>query len=391
MPATASDRPAAARGPHRLRWSARLRLTILYGGLFLLSGAALLTITYLLVATRGEPKIVVKAIVPGNELRAAEPDLLQQAKNAQDQYDESMRQLLTQSATALALMSATSVATGWLVAGRVLRPVRTMADRARSISDRNLHERLDVTGPNDEFKELGDTFDELLGRLDAAFDAQRRFAANASHELRTPLTLQRAMIEVALANPTASTESLRAVCERVLAAGEHQEHLIDGLLTLTRSHRGLERREPTDLAPVVRATLHDRHTGPVRVEHDLAPAWTVGDPRLVERLVSNLLDNALRHNAPDGWVRVTTRVADGGALLRVANSGPHIPHDRIDALFQPFQRNDPRTGSPDGHGLGLSIVAAVATAHDADVTALPGPEGGLDITVAFPAAAPHAV
>ncbi|MEU0598903.1 HAMP domain-containing sensor histidine kinase [Streptomyces sp. NPDC006393] len=373
----------------RVRWTVRLRLTLLYGALFLVSGAALLIITYVLVAGSGTPQLFVSSRIGSNVLfQRLDPEVVRRfmGNRAAEQRQAMLGQLLTQSAIALGLMSAVSVALGWLMAGRALRPVRTMADKARRISERNLHERLAVPGPDDELKDLGDTIDDLLSRLGAAFGAQKRFAANASHELRTPLTLQRAMIEVALADPAADAESLRRVCERVLAAGEHQERLIEALLMLARSERGLDRREPVDLVRAAGNVLGDGGPEEPRVEVCLAPAATSGDPRLVERLAANLVGNARRHNLPGGWVRVSTGTVRGRPFLRVVNSGPEIPPDRIDALFEPFRRLESRTGSPQGHGLGLSIVSAVAAVHDADLTAEPGPEGGLDITVAFPRA-----
>jgi signal transduction histidine kinase len=378
--------PGSAR---RFRWTVRLRLTLLYGALFVLSGAALLGITYALVEASGDLKILTRS-GPGSGIPFSAPLPLvptgQPAKLANERHAAMMHTLLTQAGIALALMSAVSIALGWLMAGRALRPVRVMSDKARRISERNLHERLAVSGPDDELKDLGDTIDGLLSRLDTAFDAQKRFVANASHELRTPLTYQRALIEVALADPDADAEELRAVCRRVLAAGERQESLIAALLTLAHSGRGLERREPVDLALVAGEAVRALADGAVRVERALEPAWTSGDPRLVERLVTNLAGNALRHNVPGGWLRVTTGVVGGRPVLRVVNSGPVIPADRIFGLFQPFQRFAARTGSPEGHGLGLSIVAAVAAVHDARLTAAPGPEGGLDVAVVFGAA-----
>ncbi|MFJ5155906.1 sensor histidine kinase [Streptomyces sp. NPDC088353] len=387
MPATASD--PVGRAPRRIRWTVRLRLTALYGALFLVSGAALLLITYVLVASSSTPRLFVSTRAGSNVLfQTVDPDLLRRllGTRAAEQREAMLRQLLTQSAIALGLMSTVSVGLGWLMAGRALRPVRMMADKSRRISERNLHERLAVTGPDDELKDLGDTIDDLLGRLDTAFAAQKRFAANASHELRTPLTLQRAMIEVALADPAADADSLRRVCERVLAAGEHQERLIEALLMLARSERGLDRREPFDLARVAGRVLRDGDPRETDVDTALAPAPASGDPRLMERLAANLVDNALRYNVPGGWVRVVTGTAHGRPFLRVVNSGPEIPPDRIGTLFQPFQRLESRTGNPDGHGLGLSIVSAVAAVHDADLAAEPGPRGGLSITVALPVA-----
>jgi signal transduction histidine kinase len=259
-----------------------------------------------------------------------------------------------------------------------------MTAATRQISEENLHERLALSGPNDELKELGDTIDGLLARLEAAFDAQRRFVANASHELRTPLTLERAMIEVALADPNADAESLRAVCERVLAAGAEQERVIEALLTLARSQRGLEERRPFDLAAVAEAALADLGPEP-RVEAMLESAATSGDQRLVERLVVNLLDNAVRHNVRDGWVRVRTRVEGERALLRVENTGPVVPADEVASLVEPFRRAAPERASHGGGlGLGLSIAAAIASAHDATLELRARPEGGLDVELALP-------
>lgn len=383
MPATASDR--------RVRWTVRLRLTLMYGALFLGSGVALLAITYLLFRAHFGTYLVQRHTLPAGvplpDPQAPDPQMELARQQAARQRTATQHELLLQSGVAIALMSTVSMALGWLMAGRALRPVRTMTERARRISEHNLHERLAVRGPDDELKELGDTFDGLLARLDAAFGAQQRFVANASHELRTPLTLQRALIEVALADPAADAETLRQVCGRVLAAGERQEHMIEALLTLARSEQGVERRTTVDLARLAAAAVPEPAADRPRVDADLAPAVTAADPRLVERLIANLVGNAVRHNVPGGWVRVATGTEAGRPVLRVVNSGPVIPADRIAALFRPFERHESRTGSPEGHGLGLSIVAAVAAAHGAHLTAGPGPRGGLDIRVGFPAAA----
>ncbi|MGP3974517.1 sensor histidine kinase [Streptomyces sp. 8N114] len=396
MPATASESvrgqsPGTARSaPVRatrggIRWSARLRLTLLYGALFLVSGAALLGSTYLLVAqspvTKNTRVTAWRVGGTGGEsdrVRTHLEDIVNERRAAE------LRILLTESGIALAGMTAVSVALGWVMAGRVLRPVRVMADRARRISERNLHERLAVPGPTDELKELGDTFDGLLSRLDAAFAAQRRFVANASHELRTPLTLQRATVEVALAAPDADVLMLRQVCERVLRAGESQERLIEALLTLASSERGLDpaRSGPTDLAAVVDTVVREREDA--RMTVTLRPAPAHGDAALVERLAANLVENARRYTPGDGWIHVATGTSAGRPWLHVANSGEPIPRSRIPALHQPFQRLAPR-GADEGHGLGLSIVAAIAQAHGATLTTVPGPEGGLAVTVTFPA------
>jgi signal transduction histidine kinase len=310
---------------------------------------------------------------------------------AERQHAAMLHQLLKQSGIALALMSAVSILLGWLAAGRVLRPLRTINERAREISASSLHKRLALAGPDDEVKQLADTFDELLGRLEASFTAQRQFVANASHELRTPLARARTLAEVAVSDPEASVDSLRASHQRVLAAGEQQERLIEALLTLARSERGLDEHEAFDLATVTATILHARRHEAKRrglsLQATLEAAATSGDPRLAERLVANLLDNALRHNRRGGRVDVVTATRNGQALLSVSNSGPVVPLDEVDRLFQPFQRlGADRTDHSDGIGLGLSIVAAIATAHAATLTTRAQPAGGLDIEVGFPSA-----
>jgi signal transduction histidine kinase len=302
-----------------------------------------------------------------------------------------LHHLLILSAVALAIMAIASMALGWFLAGRVLRPLQTITSTARDISASNLHERLALKGPNDELRELGDTFDGLLGRLEASFEAQRQFVANASHELRTPLTLERAILEVTLADPSADAGTLRAACERVLAIGGEQERVIDALLTLARSERGLERRDPLHLQSVLSAVLAERRDDfarrGLRLETKLEDARTSGDPRLIERLVANLIDNAIRHNAADGWVAATSTAEDGQAVLRVSNSGPTIAPEELRQLTQPFYRRAGRTshGDGDGHGLGLSIIDAIATAHGATLAFQPLPAGGLQAEVRFPA------
>jgi signal transduction histidine kinase len=335
--------PALLRRPRR---SVRLRLTLLYGALFLVSGVVLLAITYFLVTNEifGEPVFQTNyADNPGKGRYADNRDPLPGGGGGPTTYiDESrsgpdqLRQLLLLSGITLASMLAVSIALGWLMAGRVLRPLRTITTTTRQISERSLDRRLAVAGPDDELKELADTIDGLLARLDAAFDtqkdaleAQRRFVANASHELRGPLTRERAAIEVALADPQASAASLRAAFERVLAATKQQERLLEALLVLARGQAGLDRWEPFDLAAVSDEVLLARHAEVQRrrlhLDAALHPTPALGDPRLAERLVSNLVDNAIRHNQPGGWVQVQTGSGVGRAELAVANSGPAVP------------------------------------------------------------------
>jgi signal transduction histidine kinase len=298
-------------------------------------------------------------------------------------------QLLVNSGLALGIVAVLALLAGWLVAGRMLRPIRTITRTARRISSTSLHERLALSGPKDELKELGDTLDSLFTRLEAAFEAQRRFVANASHELRTPLTAERTLLQVALDDPGTTTTAWRATAQEVLASSDEQARLIEALLTLASSESGLTENEPVDLATTVPAALAglapeiDRLG--IRVDAVTAPAPLDGDPLLVERLVANLLANAVRHNVAGGRVEVVTAAEEGRAFLSVTNTGPLIPPADVDRLFQPFQRLDPRrTHYKDGHGLGLSIVRAIATAHDATITARSVPGGGLSVRVSFP-------
>jgi signal transduction histidine kinase len=368
-------------GPRR---TVRIRLTLLYGGLFVVSGALLVGLVYLLAAhvpLPGAPPVPAAPPTPdldGSGLPAppAPRPPAVDAGGAPRAVD--VQRLLVSSLLALAALSAASLVLGWVVAGRVLRPIATMTAAVRRISVDDLAERLAATGPDDELKELADTFDALLDRLERSFTAQRAFVANASHELRTPLTLQRTTVEVALADRDATAATLRAALQRVLASGEKQERIIEALLVLARSQRGPDRCEEVDLATLV---MEAAEGSPVRIDCDLVPAPVLGDRELLERLVANLVTNAVVHNVPDGWVRVSTTSAAGRVVLSVANSGPVIPPDQVSALLEPFRRlGRARTGHR-GAGLGLSIVAAVVDAHDGGLALDPRPEGGLDVCV----------
>src|ERR1039457_4262161 len=381
------------------RRTARLRLTVLYGALFTAAGAAVLGVTFWLFqrATAGAvfssnknlapPYRGVKCRVivprptqhPGGFLSVPRPCqvLLRNQAAALDRlHTIDLHTLIIQSAFALAVMAALAVVLGWLVAGRVLRPLRTITATARRISATSLHERLAVNGPDDEFTELAGPLNELLARLQASFTAQRHFVASASHELRTPLTLDRTLLQVALRDTGATVEQWRSTGQEVLESGKQQERLLEALLTLATSEAGLARREPVDLAEVTTASVlaADREIKHQRLHvtasTDAAPV--LGDPDLIERLVTTLLDNAVRHNVPGGTVELTTRTRDGRAILSVASSGPMIPPAEVDRLFQPFQRLHaarPRTGS----GAGAPPPP-------------PPPRGALDIEVSFPAA-----
>jgi len=348
-----------------------MRLAMLYAVLFFASGVALLAI----------PLLGVKKTVHAGS-RGSAPAIAQ--------HGTDIRQQVIGSAVSLAVLVVLSLALGWLIAGRLLRPLRTITATARDISANNLHRRLSLGGRDDEFKELGETLDDLFGRLEASFESQRHFVANASHELRTPLTAERTLLQVALADPDASAQTLRSACEQVLALGEQQERLIEALLTLASSERGVEQRERCDLAEVAGKVVLVRRQEAgrrgVHVAATLAAAPAAGDPSLIESLVANLVDNAVRHNVAGGRVEISTTMTIGRASISVGNTGAVVPPDEVERLFQPFQQlGTERIRHTDGHGLGLAIVHAIASAHGATLAARARPEGGLDIEVSFPA------
>jgi signal transduction histidine kinase len=297
--------------------------------------------------------------------------LADQVKNA------ALHQMLIWSGIGLVVMALAGIAMGWWLAGRAVRPVRRVTETARRISEQNLHERMAISGPHDELRELADTFDTMLERLNQAFDSQRRFVANASHELRTPLAVQRASIEVGLADPL--PENLHAVRDDLLAVNKDAEHLIAALLLLARSDRGLERTEVVHLDQVaatvlteLRPVADDRR---VDLRARIGPASTDGDPVLLRHLLSNLVRNAIQYNHPGGHVQVTV-AADG---FSVSNSGPIVLPDRVPDLFEPFRRLDRDRLHGPGHGLGLSIARSIAAAHHAELTATANPDGGLTV------------
>ena len=403
----------------------RLRLTLLYGFLFLVSGALLLALALVSVRASGSaavsPTIVTRAVGEGHHgalvgpggaefsgqpnIPAQVPPALRQALinlgHAQSQihrlgalavsvHGSDLHRQLIWSVIALALMAVASMVLGWLLAGRVLAPLQAITSAAREISASNLHQRLALEGPDDELRELGDTFDELLGRLESSFEAQRQFVANASHELRTPLARLKTLVQVTLADPRATPEALRAAHERVLASEEQLEQLIDALLDLASSERGPQRREALDVGAIAAEVLAARRAEiegrGLQLEAALRAAPCAGDPQLLERLVANLLDNAMRHNTTPGRIEIATAILEGGSVLRVANSGPEIPPEELERLQQPFQRlGGDRVHQGAGHGLGLSIVNAIALAHRATVEFRARPEGGLEVEVRFAA------
>jgi signal transduction histidine kinase len=395
---TVVNRRSRTRSGLRLpRRTVRLRLTVLYSLLFLLAGTALLAITYLLassapIAAIGAPPFAPPGALGSRPHKKLPPDVVREDAQLKAQAiatrASDMHHLLIGCAAGLAVMAVLAIALGWLVAGRLLAPLRSMTASTRRITEHNMHERLALPGPSDEIKDLADTIDGLLQRLEAAFDAQRRFVANASHELRTPLTLNRALLEVTLADPAATARDLRAMAHELIASGQQQEQLIEALLTLAASTRGLDRHEPFDLSDITAEVLRSPHPEisqlGLEVQTDITAAPATGDPRLARHLVANLYENALRHNVSGGHIAVSTRTQAGYAVLTIANSGPVIAQADIERLFQPFQRlQDHRASSQHGYGLGLSIVQAIAAAHNAALAVCARPGGGLEVEARF--------
>jgi signal transduction histidine kinase len=375
----------------------RLRLTVLYGLVFLLTGAVLLTIGYLLVrhnlAAGGDVRNQLRKLgllPPAGAtflgrpfvLRAGSPEASFAAAVRAQLRSDALHRLVIDYVVALAVMTMIAVGTGWLLAGRALRPLRDITATARRVSGENLGERIGLVGPADELKELADTFDGMLGRLDAAFGSQRHFVANASHELRTPLAIMRTEVDVALADPGASTRELRAMGEAVRETVDRCERLIESLLMLARSEASAGREEPVDLASLAADCITDlrarAHDAQVSVRDDLQPAWTRGHPGLLERMIANLVDNGIRHNEPGGFLVVSTRVRAGRVLVMVANGGPRIDPAVAGGLTEPFRRLDRSVG---GFGLGLSIVRSVAEAHGGTATVTAPESGGLEVRV----------
>ena len=387
MPATGSE----ARPPQQLR----LRLAVLFCLASVLSGLVLLALAgaigrQLLPADVADSSRSAPVTVTDPQQQPARPELLRKpAPDAiiygrPDQTGELKETTLKVLVLAIAGMTPLSFAGGWFFAGRVLRPVRTMTDQLQQITDRNLHERLALPGRRDELTELAATIDGLLGRLESSLEAHRRFVANAAHELRTPLTVEHALLEESLIDREPTVDSYRTNFERLIAVSRQRSQLLESLLTLSSSEHGLDHREPADLAELTTTVLADLDASGLRVSADLAPAPILGDPRLVTRLIVNLCDNAVHYNVAGGRVDVTTRRSGRRAVLTVANTGPVVPPEQVDRLFEPFQRLH-RVVDDDHHGLGLSIVRAIVAAHDATVTATARPRGGLEIEVAFTA------
>jgi signal transduction histidine kinase len=381
--------------------TARMRLALVFMGLFAVAGAALVALTYFLVAANVRASDVtlppnyeqfVKtctklgaggAPVDAN-LKAKCQILLSHssAAFAAVQRADMLQTLATDALIALAVLTVVSGLVGWFVAGRILRPVSRITAAARAAGEGDLSARLALRGPHDELRELADTFDGMLDRLEAAFSAQKRFIANASHELRTPLTVIRTTVDVVLARSSASVGDLRRMGEDVRAETQHADALIDALLTLTRSDGIVQNTEAVPVGDLTRQVVDGLRTDDVSIDVTTSPGVVDGDPSLIERLVGNLVDNAIRYSGHGGTVAVSVSGDGEQVVLRVTNGGGTVPPDQLERLFQPFTRLDDRTG--EGFGLGLSIVQSIAHAHGATVDALAPETGGLDVTVTFP-------
>jgi signal transduction histidine kinase len=399
--------------PQRLR----TRLAVLYALLFLAAGSSLLALTYALLASRlpttsrqkpvpipaicNQP--VTNASKVGGSTKPSENSLppvklpecaaaFAAGANAgsQAQRDSTLSSLLLASVIGLGVIALASGALGWFISGRALRPIRAITEAAQRASELQLGERLALEGPQDELKELADTFDAMLERLDEAFASQERFVANAAHELLTPLTAMRTSIEVTLSKPSRTPEQLEAMAQKVRRSIERSESTITSLLTLAKSGRAPTTREPVDLAAAAEYAL-DAATPSIAklgltVNATLEPAPTTGAAALLERMIANLVDNAVRHNNQGGWITVHTGEHDDMALFEISNSGPYVPEQTIQSLFEPFGRADERLNPVDGVGLGLSIANAIGIAHSASVVARSRPGGGLHVSVTLPRA-----
>ncbi len=389
----------------------RARLAVMYTVLFLLAGVALLALTYALVANvlLPGPAGVTKPVPPGLgpqlnlcKQRAApgQPampaSLIARCNRAFiaagagpiDQRDSELAALRLASAIGLGVLLIVSVGLGWMVSGRALRPVRSITEAARRASELRLGQRLALAGPDDEFKQLADTFDVMLERLDAAFTSQKRFVANAAHELRTPLTAMRTAIDVTLSKPARTPLQLEAMAEKVRRSVERAEATVEALLTLATTELGPTGQDTIDLAAAAEDALDVTHPAidqrRIKVEAALAPAVARGDRVLLERMIANLVENAVRHNVPCGWIAIRTTQRADGATFEIENTGPSIPAEQIPTLFEPFGHGKQRLNHSDGVGLGLSIANAIARAHNATIAARPRSSGGLEVSVTIP-------
>lgn len=383
----------------RLR-SLRIRMALLYGALVLLVGASLLVTAIVLIDRSiarspiydGSYGTLTITDQNGQVLFRGDPSVLGQTARSQ-----ARRYLLTTGSVDFLIIVIIGAAGGYLLAKQALRPIGQVTALARYLSTETLDQRIHLGGPNDELKELADTFDEMLGRLDAAFESQRLFVANASHELRTPLSVMRTELDVTLADPDASRSELRDMGEIVLQNAERAQRLVASLLVLARLQAGgvadLEVDEPVDLADLVPSVVapveQEAAQRSITITRDVLPAPTSGDPRLLERLIGNLVENAVRHNVDGGWLRVVTGAVGGFAYVEVSNGGPVIPPGDVEALFEPFRRGGRVRTATRGAGLGLSIVRLIVNAHHGRLDASAPSTGGLAVRIELPRLVDH--
>ncbi len=382
----------------------RTRLAVFYAVLFLLAGIVLLALTYTLAAALlvPGPGPLPKALTPQERALLGlckplptSPVLLAKCNHligivgaGPKARGDELSALRIASAIGLGILAIAAAGLGWLASGRALRPVRSITEAAKRASEMRLGQRLALTGPDDEFKQMADAFDVMLERLDAAFTSQKRFVANAAHELRTPLTAMRTAIEVTLSKPTRTPEQLEAMAARVMRSVGRAEATIEALLTLAISEVGPTAQAAVDLATAAEDALDatrvaiDEHR--ITVDATLEPAPAHGDRVLLERMIANLVENAVRHNTSGGWIAVRTVQQPDGAIFEITNTGPSVSAEQLPTLFEPFARTEQRLNSSEGVGLGLSIAQAIARAHDATILARPRPGGGLELSVTIP-------
>ncbi|MCG5219593.1 sensor histidine kinase [Streptosporangium sp. KLBMP 9127] len=373
----------------------RLRLTLLYSGLFFAAGTTLLITTYLLTARAMNEQLVTR--LPDKIISRLAPPVPKEgmAVRVNDTFVRQievgkagvLEEVLRNSVVIMVVVGVLAILFGWLMTDRALRPLHQVTSAAERLSESTLHERIALAGPRDDVKRLADTFDAMLDRLQRSFDAQRRFVSNASHELRTPIAINRTLIEVALEEPDVS-DDLRSLAKSLLGTNARHERLIEGLLLLARSEHEIVACKPIDLDHLIHSVLEQLESVTQRrkltVQADLTPSEVGGEPALIERCVFNLLENAAKYNVRDGRIWVALARDADETTLTVENTGPVIPAHEVDDLFEPFRRLQDRVGSATGAGLGLSIVRAIVTAHGGVVSAAPRPSGGLSVTIRLP-------